>query len=241
MAFQVKKIRQNRRFQQVVDEIEASVIAGDLNPGDQLPPELELKEMFGTGRGTVREALRVLEQKGLIEIRAGAAGGAFVTEADTGKLTEHLDLLVQARSIAPEHIREFRETVEPVAASLAAGRVSPDGAARLLSAFGQAQQGLDAADPVAFLEGDVAVHVTIAELTGNPLLTAVLRMVHEHVLGTSEDYALEGDDNLQENLDDLRGLVQAVASGDEADSARRAMEHVRKFHGRMKVAKGESA
>lgn len=235
MVFQVKKLRQNRRFQQVVDEVEASIIAGDLQPGDQLPPELELKEMFGTGRGTVREALRVLEEKGLIVIKPGAAGGAFVTRADPAKLTEHLDLLVQAQSIAPEHIREFREAVEPMAASLAAGRISPAGAARLRAAFALAHTGFDDNDAKAFLQGDVAVHVTIAELTGNPLLTAVLRMVHEQVLGTSDEYALEGTGTLKDNLDDLRGLVDAVASGHAEDAGWRAMDHVRKFHGRMKA------
>lgn len=240
MAFTVKKVRQNRRFQQVVDEIEAAVIAGELKPGDQLPPELELKEMFGTGRGTVREALRVLEQKGLIEIRAGAQGGAFVTRADAAKLTEHLDLLVQANSIAPENVREFREIVEPVASSMAAQRVTAQGAQRLRGAFAEAEACHGHGDPAGFLRGDVAVHVTIAELTGNPLLTAVLRMVHEHVLGESEDYALKGERNLTDNLEDLRGLVDSVAGGRAEEAAHRAMEHVRKFHGRM-TEKGETA
>lgn len=240
MAFTVKKLRQNRRFQQVVDEVEAAIIAGELTPGDQLPPELELKEMFGIGRGTVREALRVLEQKGLIEIRAGAQGGAFVTRADTAKLTEHLDLLVQANSIAPGNICEFREIVEPVAASLAAERVDGDGAARLRKAFAAAAQCLEQGDTAGFLRGDVDVHVTIAGLTGNPLLEAVLRMVHEHVLGTSEDYALRGERNLSDNQEDLQGLVEAVAEGRSSDAARRAMDHVRKFHGRM-TEKGETA
>jgi len=240
MAFTAKKIRQNRRFQQVVDEVEASIIAGELSPGDQLPPELELKEMFGTGRGTIREALRVLEQKGLIVIKAGASGGAFVTKADTGKLTEHLDLLVQAQSISPEHIREFRETVEPVAASLAASRVNEAGTDKLMEAFAHAEASLAAGNWEAFLSGDVAVHVTIAEMTGNPLLTAVLRMVHEHVLGLNEDYALKGEDNMAHNLEDLRGLVDAVASGDREKAGQLAHGHVMKFHGRM-TAKGDEA
>lgn len=224
----------------MVDEIEAAIIAGELKPGDQLPPELELKEMFGTGRGTVREALRVLEQKGLIEIRPGSQGGAFVTEADAAKLTEHLNLLVQANSIAPENIREFREIVEPVAASLAAGRVTERGSSHLRTKFAEAEERFGEGDAAGFLRGDVAVHVTIAELTGNPLLTAVLRMVHEHVLGVSEEYALKGERNLTDNLEDLRGLVDSVAEGRAEEAARRAMEHVRKFHGRM-TEKGETA
>ncbi|MGL1863149.1 MAG: FCD domain-containing protein [Pseudodesulfovibrio sp.] len=239
MALRVEKIKQNRRFQHVVEEVEASILAGEIRPGDQLPPELELKEMFGTGRGTVREALRVLEEKGLIVIKAGASGGAFVKAADPAKLTEHLNLLVQSQSISPGHIKEFREAVEPIAASLAAGRVTKAGAGKLNAAFAVAEKGFTNNDPVAFLEGDVAVHVTIAELTGNPLLTAVLTMVHEHVLGTSDDYALNGNKTLKDNLEDLRDLVAAVAAGHAEDAGWRAMDHVRKFHGCMKAAKGD--
>lgn len=240
MAFTVKKIQPNRRFQQVVDEIETAIINGELRPGDQLPPELELKELFGTGRGTIREALRVLEEKGLVSIRSGAAGGAFVTSVDANKLTEQLGLLVQAQSMAPGHIREFREAVEPIAAALAAERISQAGVERITASFNQAEQAIQENDPTAFLEGDVAVHVTIAELTGNPLLTAVLKMVHEQVLGTSESYALTGSSNLRENLEDLRGLVAAVTAGNIEDARQRAMEHVRTFHGRMQAAKGAS-
>ena len=131
MALQVKKLKPNRRFQNIVDEIEGAILGEKLKPGDQLPPEMKLKEMFGTGRGTVREALRVLEEKGLIAIRAGASGGAFVQKADPAKLTQHLDLLVQSRSISASHIKEFREAIEPMVASLAAGRVTKAGSARL--------------------------------------------------------------------------------------------------------------
>lgn len=239
MTLQTKRVKQNRRFQHIVSKVEAAILAGELRPGDQLPPELELKEMYGTGRGTVREALRVLEEKGLVEIKAGASGGAFVKEADPAKLSEYLDLLVQTKSISPNHIKEFREAVEPVAASLAASRVTEAGKVQLQAAFALAEQGYAAHDEEAFIRGDVAVHVTIAELTGNPLLTAVLKMVHEHVLGFSEDYALEGEATLKDNLEDLRCLVKAVAAGRVEDSGVWAIDHVRKFHGCMKATKGE--
>ncbi len=239
MALKVKKLKQNRRFQNIVDEVETAILSGEVRPGDQLPPELELKEQFGTGRGTVREALRVLEEKGLVEIRAGAGGGAFVKEADPAKLTEHLNLLVQSKAIQPQHIKEFREAIEPLTASLAAQRVTPAGRTHLENTFAQAEQAYEERDEEAFIRGDVAVHVAIAELTGNPLVTAVLKMVHEHVLGISDDHALEGEDTLKDNLEDLRSLVKSVAAGRVEDAGVRGMDHVRKFHGCMKATKGE--
>lgn len=198
---------------------------------------MELKEMFGTGRGTVREALRVLEEKGLIAIRTGASGGAFVQEADPAKLTQHLDLLVQSRSISANHIKEFREAIEPMVASLAAGRATKAGSARLNTLFAATEKALNNGDTAGFLKGDVAVHVAIAELTDNPLMTAVLTMVHEQVLDTSDDYALEGRRTLNDNLEDLRALVAAVSSGHAEDAGWLALDHIRKFHGCMKAAK----
>jgi len=237
------KLKHSRRFQGVVDEIERVILSGELRPGDQLPPELDLKEMFGTGRGTVREALRVLEEKGLIAIRPGASGGAFVREADPGKLTEQLGLLAQTQSVSSHHIREFREAVEPMAASLAAGRVGRNGAPTLATAFETAERTLAAGDIRGFHRADADVHIAIAELTGNPLLVAVLRMVHEQVLDASDDYFLEGEGTLADNLEDLRALVDAVSRGHADDAGWLALDHIRKFHSCMKAAKeqGEDA
>jgi len=239
MAFKVSKLKHNRRFQHVVHEIEAAILTGDLCPGDQLPPELELKEMFGVGRGTLREALRVLEEKGLIVIRAGASGGAFVQEADATKLSQQLDLFVQARSISIDHVQQFREIIEPEAASLAAQHAAQHGAQPLLDALAVAEKAFADDNPDGVIEGDTAVHVAIAELTGNPLLIAVLKMVHENIFSLSPDYTLEGEDTPKENLEDLRVIVDAVAKGDADEAERLALDHVRKFHAHMPAAKGE--
>ncbi|MBU1247203.1 MAG: winged helix-turn-helix domain-containing protein, partial [Proteobacteria bacterium] len=65
MALQAKKIKKTKMYQDVVAQIEEAILDRTLAPGDQLPPELTLKEQLGASRGTVREALRVLEEKGL--------------------------------------------------------------------------------------------------------------------------------------------------------------------------------
>lgn len=236
MALNIQKLKQTRRFQNIVEEVEAAIIRGDLKPDDQLPPEMELKEMFGTGRGTVREALRVLEEKGLIVIKAGASGGAFVQEVNPAKLTQHLDLLVQAQRISADHIQEFREAVEPLAASQAARRADSTGLGHLVEVYRKAESALLSGDAKGFLKGDVAVHVTIAELTGNPLLAAVLHMVHEQVLDASDNFELEGSSTLADNMNDLYALVQAVAEGNEDLAGHLALNHIRKFHGCMKAA-----
>ena len=88
---QFKRTKPVRIFQSVVDQIQAAILDGRLAPGDVLPSEMKLKDMFATSRGTIREALRVLEQKGLVDIKTGVAGGAVVRAPNTEKLTEGLD------------------------------------------------------------------------------------------------------------------------------------------------------
>ncbi len=92
MALKFKKSKPTRIFQDVVDQIQRAIIDGSLKPGDVLPSEMKLKEMFSTSRGTIREALRILEQKGLVDIKTGVGGGAIIKTVDTEKIAEGLDL-----------------------------------------------------------------------------------------------------------------------------------------------------
>ena len=78
-----KQAKHNKVFQDIVDQIQNAIINNTFKPGNKLPAERELKEKFNTSRSTLREALRVLEQKGLIEIRPGVSGGAIVKKINT--------------------------------------------------------------------------------------------------------------------------------------------------------------
>ncbi len=71
-----KKIKQNRMFEVIVDQVFEAMLRGDLKPNDKLPSEKELGQIFGVSRVTVREAIRSLEQFGAIEVRQGSMGGA---------------------------------------------------------------------------------------------------------------------------------------------------------------------
>ncbi len=90
--------RSTKVFQDVVAQIEEAILSGRIPAGETLPSERELKAMFGVSRPTLREALRVLEEKGLIEIRLGTGGGERRTLAVNGRelLDEATDALEAA-------------------------------------------------------------------------------------------------------------------------------------------------
>ncbi len=119
-----KKAKQNRIFQDVVDQVQVAILDGRIGAGERLPAERELCEMFQTSRGTLREALRILEQKSLIEIRLGVNGGAYVKDANAELMAENLAMLIRSQTISLSHLAEFREGVEGSVAGLAAQRAS---------------------------------------------------------------------------------------------------------------------
>ena len=232
MNIQFKKPRQNRIFQHVVDEIQSAILDGRIQPGEQLPSEMKLKEMFDTSRGSIREALRVLEQKGLIDIKTGVAGGALVKSPDHSQVTESLNLLVQSQQVSLNHLLEFRQEIEGTVAAIAANKASADDIDSLKTLLKQARGllGRPEANGDQLLKIDTHLHVAIAKISGNPVFVAVLRMVHENLLNTYDWLALKSSYALNSNFKDMEILVGAI-EGKQTERARSlAQEHVRKCH-----------
>ncbi len=225
--------RQNRIFQDVVDQIQEAILTGDLKPGDMLPPERELKETFATSRGTLREALRVLEQKGLIEIKLGVNGGAVVKAEDTaGQFSDGLDLLIRFQKISLTHLAEFREGVEGTVAAVAAERATDKDIVKLEALLTEARTYVNAgaAGWEDFLSVDKQIHQELARITENPIYIFVNKMVHDNIQRYYDDFLPPDEKRLQENYEDLCRIVELVKQGQIADVRLLAQKHVRRFN-----------
>ena len=228
-----KAARQNRIFQDVVDQIQEAILGGALKPGDMLPPERELKETFAISRGTLREALRVLEQKGLIEIRLGVNGGAVVKAEDTtSQFSDSLDLLIRFQKISLDHLAEFREGVEGTVAAVAAQRAVKSDISQLEALLQAA--GTHVAKGAAgwgdFLIVDRQIHQELARITGNPIYIFVNKMVHDNIQRYYDDFLPPDEHRLRENYEDLCNIVAMVKQGRAADVRQLAQKHVRRFN-----------
>lgn len=232
MNVKFKKAKQNRIFQHVVDEIQSAILDGRIKAGDQLPSEMKLKEMFETSRGSIREALRVLEQKGLIDIKTGVAGGAVVRTMDHNQVTESLSLLVKSQQVSLNHLLDFRLEIEGTVAALAARRAKKSEIEPLKDLLRQARGLLGRAESNGdqLLKIDTKLHVGISQISGNPIFTAVLRMVHENILNTYDWLALKSSYALNSNFKDMEIMIQAIENGDDDRARTMAQEHVRKCH-----------
>jgi GntR family transcriptional repressor for pyruvate dehydrogenase complex len=113
-------------YQQVANQLRALVLEGRLAPGDRLPNEVELAAHFGVSRSTIREALRVLSSRDLVETSRGVAGGTFVARVNSDKVRDYLEtslgLMTGAEDISVRDMLEAREVLEVPAARLAAER-----------------------------------------------------------------------------------------------------------------------
>jgi DNA-binding FadR family transcriptional regulator len=176
-------IKSHRVFESALEQIEDAILNGSLKPGDKLPNERKLIEDFSISRPTLREALRVLEQKGFIEIRLGAKGGAFVKEIGVQQASDGLNILLKQGKISLRHLYEFREGTEGVVAALATERASTEEIDQLEADLKKAQDFLKKTPPdhIKFWEAESRLHVKMAKLSGNIIYEWVLSAVHTKV------------------------------------------------------------
>lgn len=227
-----KKTRPQRVFQDLVDQIEQAISDGRLKTGDKLPPQREMVAMFQTSRGSLREALRVLEQKGLIDIKLGVNGGAVIKALNSRPATENLALLIQQRKVSLEELAEFREGLEGGAAAHAAERATPADLRRLAKLLDEARRlaetGVSAWE--AFCAVDNRIHVAIAQASGNSVYAFVLRMVHDNIQRYYEAFPLKDRRIMSENYQDLRDIVRAIEQRQTTVVKTLMQSHVRRFN-----------
>jgi GntR family transcriptional regulator, transcriptional repressor for pyruvate dehydrogenase complex len=165
-------IKNKRLFEIVADQIREAILYGQYNSGDRLASERELCQSFGVGRPVVREALRALENSGILSIRPGAGGGIFVRKIDSDQIMNSLESIVQLDKITIEQITEARLAIEKSVWALALRRIKPEDILRLEENIAYAKECVINNIPE---PRSLGFHIIIAEATGNPLLIMITK------------------------------------------------------------------
>ncbi|HEY0541771.1 MAG TPA: FadR/GntR family transcriptional regulator [Actinoallomurus sp.] len=161
-----KKGRPPRLPEVVAEHIQSDLLSRRLVAGDQLPTEAALAEQYDVSRTVVREAARLLEQRGLVDIRPGR--GMVVAALDGAPIAAHYSLLLRTGSAAFEQLMEARFIVETDMTALAAERRTDEDLAEMHSALDAARRG--SGDYEAFLQEDLRFHAAVARASHNLLL-----------------------------------------------------------------------
>src|SRR4051794_29358845 len=156
----------------VAQRIVRDALRDNLRPGDLLIPEREMLEKYQTGRGTLREALRLLEVQGVIALKPGPRGGPVLRTPDGSHLASTFVLLMQLHGAPYRTIVEVRTALEPVISSLAAQRIGEECLDELNETVDRMHRYIDEQEP--FFEANRQFHDIIARASGNALFAYMI-------------------------------------------------------------------
>lgn len=214
-----KAVQSSRLYEQIVQQIEESIQSGELTPGSQLPPERDLAKQFGVSRTAVREAIKALQEKGLVDAFPGR--GTFVTNGTPNAMRRSLDRIVNSgEEEGRAYLVEVRDMLEPEIAALAAVRADDEA----LGAMREAVKIMDSAawDSDAYIEADLDFHLALAEAAGNPIVLSLI----DSIVGLLREQRLRifrvdgGPDRGQQHH---RRILEAIQRHDP-QAARAAMQ-----------------
>jgi len=171
-----------RAFDEIVTQVREMLRTGELVAGDRLPTERALIEQFAVSRGTVREALRMLEIAGLVELRPGTAGGAFVARADPSKLATSMLDMIELSQFALGSMFEARGWIEGVVVRVACARAADEDFDRLEANIAESARLADTGEWEKKAAVNVEFHNILADSTGNPFVVAIMRSLMEVML-----------------------------------------------------------
>jgi GntR family transcriptional repressor for pyruvate dehydrogenase complex len=164
-------IHTSRLYEQIVQQIEESVLRGVLKAGDQLPAERDLALQFGVSRTAVREAVKALREKGLVEAYSGR--GTFITDGTSQAIRHSIGLMIKiGQPNGSNHLAEMRGILEPEIAALAATRIQETHLTLMREAVALMNRAQE--DPDAYIEADLDFHLALAEAADNPLILSLL-------------------------------------------------------------------
>jgi len=216
----VLPLTRRNAYDQIAEDLALAVTEGRLRPGQALPPERELTRAYGVGRSSVREALRVLESRGLL---LGTGRGGFVIADSGNPLRRSLRLLVSLDAVQLSELFEVRRILEVETCGLAAQRRTAADLAALAAAITEMAAGMGSSER--FRGGDLGFHLALAGATHNRLAAQLMDALRDAVaLALVVAYAIPGSP--ERALDQHRAILRAVADGDPDRARARMREHL---------------
>ena len=224
----LEPVRRSRIYENIVDQIQRLIQEHQLGPGDPLPPERTLAETFQVSRASVREALRALELRGLIEGKQGR--GTVVRTLSSDDLIPPMASALLAGRAELDQLMEVREMIEPHIAELAATRATPQAIAEMEALLDrQAARVRRGEIPI---EEDTAFHNALAVSTGNGVLLRLLHLIVD-LLEESRARWFQSPERPAKSLAGHRKLLDAVKRGDGAAAYAAMCAHLREVKGEM--------
>jgi GntR family transcriptional repressor for pyruvate dehydrogenase complex len=227
----------NRMSEAIVDQIKSLIRSHRLEPGDRLPSERELCERMGVSRVTVREALRILEAGGLVEIRVGARGGAFVTTPTSDRLGAGLADLIALAPVTAVEVIEARLVFELGIIPMVVERATDEDIEGLRRLAREHISALRRGEYTLVMSADF--HNRVGACTHNAAVEMLVHAFHGPLLMSLREAATAAPLMGQRGTYEHRDFVEAVAERDAGKAAEIMQRHLTRTAKRL--ARAESA
>jgi GntR family transcriptional repressor for pyruvate dehydrogenase complex len=217
----IEPVKSTRIYEEIVRQVKQLIAEGKLKSGDQLPPERDLAEKFMVSRTSVREALRALQSRGLLEIRAGE--GTFVRDISVETLIEPLALVILPHREAVGELFEARRLIEPAIAALAARRATPEDIAEMTRIL--EEQSKEIAQGRTGLSQDAAFHGAMAASAHNRAISRIDGALMD-LLTQSREESLHTPGRPTRSHQDHQRILEAIRRRDEVGAHRAVLDHL---------------
>ncbi|MBE3200303.1 MULTISPECIES: FadR/GntR family transcriptional regulator [Parafrankia] len=211
----------------LAEDLRERILRGEFREGTVLPPERELVVQTQMSRTTVREALRILEVQGLVRIKTGRSGGAYVQVPGEESVASSVSLMIRGRQIRLAALLETREAVEPACARLAAKyRTDTD-----IAALEKANDAIsvESGSLADFLQANVDWHVAVATASHNELLTGFMTALSRAIYAGTDNQGFIDTEVRRLTVRAHRGITEAIRTQDADGAVRRMSRHVHAY------------
>jgi GntR family transcriptional regulator, transcriptional repressor for pyruvate dehydrogenase complex len=226
------KVSVGRISETIVEQIRQLMHQGQLRPGDRLPAERDLCERFGVSRVTVREALRMLESSGLVEIRVGARGGAFVTVPTTEHVGDGLTDMLTLSVLTAADVTEVRLLLEVGIIPLVIERATEEDLTALEQICQRSRDAIKAGEYSLDLSAEF--HARVAQSTHNPALVMLVESFRGPILMSLQEARDTAPEMGVLGTDEHEAFTEAVRRRDTEQATHIMREHLERTAHRVK-------
>lgn len=216
-----ERLKPEKAAQIVAKQVRQAVLSGALAVGDKLPAERELVDQFGYSRSVVREALRLLEDSGLIELHAGRNGGAVITRPNANQIMSNIDMLLRLKQTGVREVHDAQRAIEPVIVRLAIENGTSEDFAKVRETI-TLIEGAPGDIELVRLQSNL-FHTLLGEATHNNVIGIIAGILRQIIV----EFRYEGDEGEAIVIARIhRRILEAIEAKDVDAAVRRALRHI---------------
>jgi len=221
-----KRLKHKRIYEEIADQVMEAIARGDLRPRDKLPSEKELVDIFGVSRVTVREAIRSLEHSGVIEVRQGSTGGAYIREFDSDVAVEQIENTLMMSNLTIQELSEARAAIEAILIErFIADKINETEIAKLKDNVALAEKYFREEKNDRRLCENFKFHGLIVDLAENPVMSMTHRIVVRLSLPFFENVQ-PSTAMFNETMKQHREIVTLLEAEDYSGASQVCMHHI---------------